>query len=151
MRSALNAGAIAAVLCLLPLGFIVAMPLAGYFGVRLYRRRTLGQELSTADGFRLGALCGAFGFVIFTALAAVVTFGSHGQDRFRSVIIDSVQRTQARYPDHQAQWLDYFITAHGMIVFMILCMVLACGAFVLLSGLGGAVSATRFRGKGPRD
>jgi MFS family permease len=149
VRSALNAGAVAAVLSLLPWGFIVALPLAGYLGVRLYRRRSSGLELSTGAGFKLGLLCGVFGFVIFTTLAAVLTLGSHGQDKFRTAIIDSVQRAQARYPDHQAQWLDYFTTPHGMIVFMILCLGLACGAFVLLSGLGGAISATRLQRKGP--
>jgi len=141
VRSALNAGAIAAVLSMLPLGFVVAMPLAGYLGVKLYRRRSFAPEPSTGAGFKIGALCGAFGFAIFVALTAVITLASHAQDKFKTAIIEAVQRAQAGYPDNQAQSLDYFTTPHGMVVFLILVAVFSCVAFVLLSGIGGAISA----------
>jgi hypothetical protein len=150
VRSALNAGAIAAVLCLLPWGFIVAMPMAGYFGVRLYRHRSLAQELSPRAGFRIGALSGLFGFLIFTVLAVVVTLAAQAEDKLRTAIIDAVQRAQALYPDHRLQWFDYFTTPHGMVVYVILSAVFSWVAFVLLSGVGGAVSASVLRKKGPR-
>ena len=150
VRSALNAGAIAAVLCLLPWGFIVAMPMAGYFGVRLYRHRSLAQELSPRAGFRIGALSGLFGFLIFTVLAVVVTLAAQAEDKLRTAIIDAVQRAQALYPDHRLQWFDYFTTPHGMVVYVILSAVFSWVAFVLLSGVGGAVSASALRKKGPR-
>jgi MFS family permease len=151
VRSALNAGAIAAVLCLLPLGFIVAMPMAGYFGVRLYRRRSMAPELPPGAGFKLGALSGLFGSVIFTAVKAVNTVAFSAQGEFRDAIIEAVRRAQARNPDPQArQMLEYFTSPHGMIAFLVLSAVLVCAAFVLLSGLGGAISASLFRKKRPQ-
>ncbi len=149
VRSALNAGAIAAVLCLLPLGFIVAMPMAGYFGVRLYRRRSFAPEPSTGAGFRLGALSGLFGFLISAVLAVILTLAAHAEDKIRAIIIEAVQRAQAVYPDHRLQWLDYFTTSHGVVVYVILSAVFSCAAFVLLSGLGGAISAALLRRRGP--
>ena len=150
VRSALNAGAIAAVLSLLPLGFIVALPLAGFLGVRLYRRRSSAQELSTGAGFKLGALCGAFGFLIFAVLTAVNTLAFRAQSEFRGAMIEAVRRAQARNTDPQArQMLEYFTSPHGMIVMLVLGGVFICVAFVLLSGLGGAISAALLRRKGP--
>jgi MFS family permease len=151
VRSALNAGAIAAVLSLLPLGFIVALPLAGFLGVRLYRRRSSAPELSTGVGFKLGTLCGAFGFVIFTLLTAVNTLAFRAQNEFRGAMIEAVRRAQARNPDPQArQMLDYFTSPHGLVVMLVMGGVFICVAFVLLSGLGGAISAALLRRKGPR-
>jgi hypothetical protein len=150
VRSALNAGAIASVLCLLPLGFIVAMPMAGYFGVRLYRRRSVAQEPSPGAGFGLGALSGFFGFLILTALKAVNTVAFGAQSELRDAIIEAVRRAQARNPNPQArQMLEYFTSPHGMVVFVILAAVISCVVFVLLSGLGGAISASILRRKGP--
>jgi MFS family permease len=149
VRSALNAGAIAAVLSLLPLGFIVAMPLAGFLGVRLYSRRSSTPELSTGAGFKLGALCGVCGFVIFTVLAAVLTLASHAQNEVRGKMIEMVRHAQASYPDARARQFDYFATPHGLIVWLVMSGVVICVAFVLLSGVAGAVSA-RLGRKGPR-
>jgi MFS family permease len=149
VRSALNAGAVAGILSLLPLGLIVGPPLAGFLSVRLYRRRSSVQELSTGAGFKLGALCGAFGFAIFAALGAVIMLASQNQDKFRETVNQAVRHAQARYTDYQAQWLDYFTTPQGLIVMAILLSFFFCVAFVLLSGLGGAISAARVRRKGP--
>jgi len=151
VRCALNAGAIAAVLCLLPWGFIVAMPMAGYFGVRLYRRRSLAQEPSPGAGFKLGALSGLFGFIIFTALTAVNTVAFRAQNEFRGAMVEAVRRAQARNPDPQArQMLEYFISPHGLVVMLVMGGMLICAAFVLLSGVGGAISAALLKKKGPR-
>jgi MFS family permease len=150
VRSALNAGAIAAVLCLFPLGFVVAMPLAGYFGVRFYRRRSLVPEPSPGVGFKLGALCGAFGSAIFVALALVLTFASHAQNEFRDKMIEIVRHAQASYPDAQARQLDYFASPQGLIVMLVTTGLFFCLAFVLLSGVGGAISAAVLRKKGPQ-
>lgn len=150
VRSALNAGAIAAVLCLLPLGFIVAMPMAGYFGVRLYRRRSLRHEPSPGAGFRLGALCGAFGSAIFVSLAVVLTLATHAQNEFRDKMIEIVRHAQAGYPDVQAQQFDYFVSPHGLMVMVVASGVFFCVTFVLVSGLGGALSAALLRRKLPR-
>ena len=150
VRSALNAGAIAAVLSLLPFGFILALPLAGFLGVLLYRRRSSAQAPSPGAGFKLGALCGVFGFAIFIILTAVNTLAFHAQKEFRSAMVEAVRHAQARNPDPQArQMLEYFTSPQGLVVMMALGFVFICVAFVLLSGLGGAMSAALLRRKGP--
>ena len=150
MRSALNAGAIAAVLSLLPFGFILALPLAGFLCVLLYRRRSSAQEPSPGAGFRLGGLCGVFGFAIFIILTAVNTLAFHAQNEFRGAMIEAVRRAQARNPDPQArQMLEYFTSPQGLVVMMVLGFVFICVAFVLLSGLGGVISAALLRRKNP--
>ena len=150
MRSALNAGAIAAVLSLLPFGFILALPLAGFVGVLLYRRRSSAPAPSPGAGFRLGVLSGVFSFAIFTILTAVNTLAFHAQKEFRNAMIEAVRHAQARNPDPQArQMLEYFTSPQGLVVMMALGFVLICIAFVLLSGLGGAMSAALLRRKGP--
>jgi len=150
IRSALNAGAMAGVLSLLPLGFILAPPLAGFLCVLLYRRRSAAAEPSPSTGFQLGALCGAFGFVIFTLLAAANTVAFHLKAKFQAAIVEAVRHAQNTYPDPQArQSLEFFTTPQGLTVMMIFILVLICVAFVLLAGLGGAVSAALLRRKGP--
>jgi len=45
--------------------------------------------------------------------------------------------------------LDYFTTPHGLMVMMILGFIFTGVMFVLLSGLGGSISAKLLRRKGP--
>jgi len=141
LRSALNAGAIAAVLSLLPTGVVLGPIVAGFFCVALYRRRSLGQEPSKSSAFKLGTLCGAIGFVLFAVLTAVTAYLDQG--KFRSAMIELVRRTQARNPDPQTQQaLEYFMTPHGFVIMLVLLGLFTCVIFVLLSGLGGIISAS---------
>jgi hypothetical protein len=65
-------------------------------------------------------------------------------------MIETIHRQQARNPDPQArQMLDYFLTPHGLLVMMIGGLVLMSVVFVLVSGIGGAISAALLRRKGP--
>ncbi len=152
LRSALNAGVIAAVLSSLPLGpaFIFALPLAGFLCVLFYRRRSLTEEPSPGAGFRLGALTGLFGFVIFIVLTALEILVFRAQNELRDAMIQAVRQAQARSADPQArQMLDYFMTPPGLVFMMVFGFIFMCIAFVLLSGLGGAISAGLLRRKGP--
>lgn len=150
LRCALNAGAVAAVLSLLPLGFTFGLPVAGYFAVWLYRRRSLAQEPSPGAGFKIGALSGLFGFVIFAAVTAANTLAFRAQSEFRNAMIEAVRHAQARNPDPQArQMLEYFTSPHGMVVMLVMGGIFICIAFVLLAGLGGAISAALLRKKAP--
>jgi uncharacterized membrane protein len=151
-RSAAAAGVVGALLSLLPFGLVLAFPLAGFLSVLFFRRRTWGIEPSPREGFRLGLLTGALGFGLFVVLAALDTVVSHGGDQIRQAMIDAVHRQQARTPDPQArQLLDYFLTQQGLAVIMIAGLVCMCIAFVLLAGIGGAVSASLLRRKGPEN
>lgn len=147
LRSALNAGVIAAVLSLVPTGVVLGPIVAGFFCVTLYRRRSLGQEPSKAAAFRLGMLCGAFGSLLFEALTAAIAYLD--QEKFRSAMIELVRRAQVRNPDPQKQQaLEYFMTPHGFVIMLILLGLLTCVMFVLLGGVGGIISASIGRRRG---
>jgi MFS family permease len=147
LRSAAAAGAIAAVLSAVPLGFFLALPLAGFLAVVFYRRHGF-TEPSPAAGFRLGALAGLFAFLIFLVLTALETVIFHARDEFRQIMIEGVRRAELRNPDPQArQILDYFMTPPGLILMAILGAIFLCVVFVVLSGIGGTVSATVRRRK----
>lgn len=149
VRSALNAGAIAAVASLIPLAFFLAAPLAGYFGLRLYQRRGGLHQLSTRDGFKFGALVGLCAAPIFAVLRAAEIVASGEQGELRQKMIERLQQAAAGNPDPYAhQFADYFSSPQGLIVLMIIGFVVICLAFVLLSGIGGAISASLGR-KGP--
>lgn len=151
-RSAATAGLVGALLSILPFGFLLAFPLAGFLSVLFYRRRTWGVELSPSAGFRLGLLTGMLGFALFIMLAALDTVVSHAGGEIRQTMVDAVHRQQARTPDPQArQILDYFLTPNGLAVMIIVGLIFMGIVFVLLAGLGGAASASRLRGKGRED
>jgi MFS family permease len=146
----LTAGAIAALVSLLPLGIVFGSPVGGFLSVLLYRRRSWSMEPSPRMGFRLGALSGIFGYAIFLVLAAAQIALSHAQNEVRDSMIETIHRQQARNPDPQArQMLDYFLTPHGLLVMMIGGLVLMGIVFVLVSGVGGSISAALLRRKGP--
>jgi len=150
LRPALSAGVIAAVLSLLPLkaAFVLALPLCGFLCVLFYKRRSAGREPSVSTGFWLGALSGVFGFAIFALLTAAGVLASHGESELRGLVIQAVRQAQARSADPQArQMMDYFATPQGLVFMMIFGIIFTGVIFVLLSGIGGAVSAAMFRRK----
>lgn len=150
LRSAISAGAIAAVLSALPFGFILALPLGGFLSVLLYRRRGWAREPTAAAGFRLGALSGVFAFAMFVVLAALETLLSHATVDLRQMMIEAVRRAELRNPDPQARpMFDYLTTPPGLIIMMITGLIFLCVVFVLLAGIGGSVCATLNRRKRP--
>jgi hypothetical protein len=151
IRSALQAGAIAAVLSFVPIRptFILALPLGGFLAILLYRRRIL-TEPPPALGFRLGSLTGFFGFVTFVVLTAVQVAAFHAQNELRDTMLAAIRQARARSGDPQAQqMLEYFMTPQGLIFMMAFGLVFMGIVFVLLGGLGGAVSASLLRRKPP--
>ena len=151
LRSALYAGLVGALLSPIwpPVSFVLALPLAGVLSVLLYRRRGLGDDPSRRVGFRLGALSGLLSFGFLMVLSAFGTLVSHNEADAHAAVIQIIQRAEARNPDPQVRQLfDYFMTPHGMAVMMIFGFVIMCVTFVLLSGIGGAVSASFLRRKG---
>jgi hypothetical protein len=153
VRSAATGGATAAAFSFLPLGraFVLVLPLAGFLCVALYRRRSL-QEPSRGVGFQLGALSGLIGSAIFFVLTALQALVFHAQDQLRDAMVQAIRQAQARSTDPQAkQMLDYFMTPQGLMVMMIFGFIFTVIVFVLLSGLGGAVSAAIFRRKRPLE
>jgi hypothetical protein len=98
----------------------------------------------------LGAIGGFFGFAIFIVLAAVETVAFHMGNELRDTVLQAVKQAQERTADAQArQVLDYFLTPQGVIFIMVFFFIFKLISFVLLSGLGGAISAALLRRKGP--
>lgn len=151
LRSAATAGAIAALLSAVPLGFFLALPLGGFLAVVFYRRHGPRLELPSAAGFWLGALSGLFAFLIFLVLTVVETVAFHAGSELRQIMIEGVRRAQLRNPDPQArQMLDYFMSPPGLVVMMVMGAIFLCLLFVLLSGFGGTISAALARRRPPR-
>ena len=162
LRSAINAGVVAAILSLFP-GVIVGMPVGGFLAVLFYRRRSWRAEPSLSGGFRLGALAGIIAFAIFGIVrGADASMSSRGAE-LRQQMIENRQQTierfelmESRASDPQQrqtiqQAIDYLKTRQGMIAAIIFSAVIMAVICVILSGLGGLLSASFLRRKGPRD
>jgi zinc-ribbon domain len=68
VRVGLFVAGVATLLCLLlPYGFVIWLPAAGFIAVYLFSRRT-GQSLSVRNGARMGWMAGILSFVIATVL-----------------------------------------------------------------------------------
>jgi hypothetical protein len=143
------AGVVAAILMIVPLGaFGLGMLAAGALSVVLYRRRNPAANLTPGMGARLGAVSGALGFGIFAVLTSIemVAFRSGGQ--LRAALIEAVQQSAARSSDPQAQQLvEYLKTPQGLALVMVLALLVMFAAFLVLSSLGGALSAALLRRK----
>jgi ABC-type branched-subunit amino acid transport system permease subunit len=151
-RAAISAGVVSGLLGLLPLGVLLAPAIGGFLCVLFYRRRILTDDPLPSSGFRLGLLSGVCGFVLFAVLQGGVVLFSHGENEFRSQLVEAVQRQQAQVPDAQArQLLDYFLTPPGMRVMIAGVVAFAAVVFVILSGVGGALAAMLLQRKQPPE
>jgi hypothetical protein len=155
LRAALTAGVIAAVLSSMPLGpaFVFALPIGGFLAVLFYRRwSSVREEPSSGMGFRLGGLSGLFAFGTFVVLTAFETLVFGGQNELREALVRAVRQAQTRSSDPQArQMMEYFLTPQGLVWMVILGLIFLAITFVLLSAIGGAVSAALLGRKPPPD
>jgi hypothetical protein len=154
LRAAIYAGLVAAVLTSIPIGpvIVLALPFAGFLSVLFYRRWRFGANLRPKTGFKLGALAGVFGFVGLLVETVIGTITSRGQTEVRQAMLDAVRQAQQRTSDPQKhQMLEYFTTPHGLAVIMLLGLMFMAVLFVVLSGVGGAFSASFLSRKGPPE
>jgi len=152
LRAAFYAAVVAAVLSLIQPGgaLILTLPLGGFLSVLLYRRLSFGSEPSLKTGFRLGAISGLFIFGLLIIVIAAWTLAFHSEADAHAQVIQVIQQAQARNPDPQArQTMEYLTTPQGMAFLMVVGFVFMGVLFVLLSGLGGAISASLLRRKAP--
>jgi hypothetical protein len=150
LRSAAQAGFIAAIVMAIPLGafFLVGMLAAGFLAVLFYRRRVSDVNPTSGLGVRLGALSGLFGFGIFGAFSALETAVFHSGGELRSALMQAIEQAASRTTDPQAQqMLQYLRTPQGLEVVMILGLIVMFFLFVILSSLGGVLGAVTLRGK----
>lgn len=150
LRSALKGGAIAAVFCLFPAGFVAAMPLAGFLAVLFYRRQSWRAGSSRRSGFKLGLLAGLFAFMIFGLFLSAQISIPGTRDELRKAMVDRLHTLEANYSDpEQRKSIEYFITPQGFPAFISLMTVFLGVLFVFFAGIGGAVAAALLRHRGP--
>jgi hypothetical protein len=152
LRAAFYAAIVGAVLSLVQPGasFALALPIAGFLSVLLYRRFSLKSDPQPRTGFRLGATSGLFAFGLLMIVIAAGTLAFHNEADTRAQVIQVIHQAQARNPDPQAKPVfEYFMTPQGMALMMAVGFVFMGALFVLLSGIGGAISASLLRRKAP--
>jgi hypothetical protein len=143
------AGLIAAVLMMTPLaGFGLGMLIGGSLSVVFYRRRIPVVHVTPGMGARLGMVTGILGGGIFAALLSIGTMLFHAWDSVRAKLIEVVEQTAARNPDPQAQQaLEFFKSPEGIVLLLTTALIGTLIAFVIFSGLGGALGAALLRRK----
>ena len=143
------AGLIAAVLMMTPLaGFGLGMLIGGSLSVVFYRRRIPVAHITPGMGARLGMVTGILGGGIFAALLSIGTVLFHAWDTIRAKLIEVVEQTAARNPDPQAQQaLEFFKSPDGIVLLLTTALIGTLMAFVIFSGLGGALGAALLRRK----
>lgn len=143
------AGLIAAVLMMTPLaGFGLGMLIGGSMSVVFYRRRIPMANVTPGMGARLGMVTGILGGGIFAALLSIGTMLFHAWDTIRGKLIEVVEQTAARNPDPQAQQaMEFFKSPEGIVLLVTTALIGTLIAFVIFSGLGGALGAALLRRK----
>ena len=91
---------------------------------------------------------GILGGGIFAALLSIGTMLFHAWDTIRGKLIEVVEQTAARNPDPQAQQaLEFFKSPEGIVLLLTTALIGTLLAFVIFSGLGGALGAALLRRK----
>jgi hypothetical protein len=149
LPSAGLAGLIAAFLMFIRLGgFGLAMIAAGVLSILFYRRRNPASNLTPGMGARLGAVSGAFGFAVFAVLSTLGTALFHTGGELRAIMLEAIEQSAARNSDPQArQIIEYLKTPPGLALMMGVGLAFLLMAFLILSSLGGAITAGMMRRK----
>jgi hypothetical protein len=143
------AGLIAAILMLTPLVlFGLGMLVGGSLSVVFYRYRSPVTSITPGMGSRLGMVSGVLGGCFFTVLLSARTILLHEWSQVRDKALEVVAQAAARNPDPQAQQaLEFFKTDQGIALLVTSALVGTLVAFVIFSGLGGALGAALLRRK----
>jgi hypothetical protein len=144
--SALAAG-VAALLMAVGLNAFVGALGAGFLAVTLAQRRSPGLTTRAAAGAAVGGLSGLLLFCMSALLETLAVVVLHKGDELRSQMMEKVQQAAARYPGPEVQPFIDFVKSPGGFTFMLVAsLIFALVMFVVLGGVGGAVSAA-FSGK----
>jgi hypothetical protein len=137
------AGSVAAAITMLPIGVFFGTIIGGALAVMLYRWREPGGLLTTWAGARLGAMSGAFGFAVLIAFAAISASVAGGGAKLQEALHQSIDAAVKRSPDPVTaqQMVKIFNSPEGLAALMLIALAFAFVVFVLMGGLGGALSA----------
>jgi hypothetical protein len=124
---------------------------SGYISVGIYRRRRPLAQITRGIGASLGALSGAFGFLLSTILfvAGVAVSGSWNQ--VRDIVFEQMNATVARNPDPKLQELvNQLKTGDGFISLLIGGLLFTGVVIVIVSTVAGWMAARSLERKGRR-
>lgn len=142
IRHCALAAVLAALLMFLGLNPFVAALVTGFLAATFFQRGSSGNAIRPAGGARLGAVSAVMLFGIATVLeTAAVVFLHKGAD-IRSQLMEKIQQAGARYPGSDIQPFVEWVSTPGGFAFMIgASLIFGLMAFVILGGVGGAISA----------
>lgn len=127
-------------------GLGLGMLIGGSLSVVFYRRRVPTARITPWMGARLGMVAGVLGSGIFAILRSIHTVLSHNWNSIREELIAGVEQAAARNPDPQAhQVVEFLKSPQGIVLLLTVAMIGTLVAFVIFSGLGGALGAALFR------
>ncbi len=96
----------------------------------------------------MGRVGGILGGGILPALLSIGTVVLRAWDSIRAKLIGIVEQTAARNPDPQTQQaLEFFKSPEGIVLLLTTALIGTLMAFVIFSGLGGALGAALLRRK----
>ena len=123
------------------------MFIGGALSVILYRWREPGSQLTNRMGARLGAMSGAFGFAVFIVFAAIAASLPGGGAKLQEALQQSVDLAAKRSSDPAVaqQMLQMFKSPEGLAALMLIGLAVTFVGFVILSSLGGLLSAAWVR------
>jgi hypothetical protein len=121
----------------------------GAIAVILYRRNADQPIVPTSLGFRTGAITGVIAFAV-NAIAAVLKLVTGGGANERQALRDTIEKSIERSSgDAQAVEMmrrmgDWMQTPQGFAVMFTLGLFMVGLAFILFTGLGGALGSVLF-------
>lgn len=140
----------AAVLTAIPIvsvGCCLWMLGAGALAVSLYRKQLPGVVITPGMGMKIGALAGAFGFVINAIVSTVSFVTLRASGNFRKAMEEQMQKQMSSTPDPKVQetmqrMLDWMSTPQGAATIIVGFLVVMAVVFVLFTAAGGALGAS---------
>ena len=127
-------------------GLGLGMLIGGSLSVVFYRRRVPAARVTPGMGARLGMVTGVLGSGLLAIVLAIRTLLFHGWDRVREDLIAGVEQAAARNPDPQThQVVEFLKSPQGVVLLLSMALITTLVAFVIFSGLGGALGAALLR------
>ena len=151
VRPCALAAVVAVVLMFLGLNPFVAALGVGFLAATFAQGRTPATVIRPARAARLGAFGGLLLFGLSTILETLVVVVLHKGPEIRAEMMEKVQQAAARYPGPQVEpFLEFAKSPGGFAFIVIASLVFGLVAFLILGGVGGAISAA-FAGKRNRS
>ena len=120
---------------------------AGAICVNLYRRQVPGTVVTPGMGMRVGALAGAFGFVVNAIVTTAAFVGRRSSGDLQKAMQEQMRKQMASTPDPKVQeamqrMTQWMSTPQGAATMIVLVLFVMGIVFVLFTAAGGALGAS---------